>query len=91
MRAADPPGSSLDKFNALYRGRICRDVIRKDIERIRAEDVANGVDPIFTPIEPIDDVIARCEGTWSAAEIMDWSRGKGDPEEYATIKGEGGQ
>ena len=91
MRAADPPGSALDKFDALYRGRICKNVISDDIERIRAKDVANGVDPIFTPIEPIDDVIARCEGTWSAAEIMDWSRGKGDPEEYATIKVEGYQ
>ena len=81
MRAADPPGSALDKFDALYRGRICKNVISDDIERIRAEDVANGVDPIFTPIEPIDDVIARCEGTWSAVEIMDWARGKGCPEE----------
>ena len=81
MRAADPPGSALDKFDALYRGRICKNVISDNIEKIRAEDVANGVDPIFTPIEPIDDVIARCEGTWSAVEIMDWARGKGCPEE----------
>ena len=89
MRAADPPGSALDKFDALYRGRICKSVTSDDIERIRAEDVANGVDPISTPIEPIDDVIARCEGTWSAVEIMDWSRGKGCPEEYEGVKDKG--
>lgn len=86
MRAADPPGSALDKFDALYRGRICKEVISKRIKEIRAEDVANGVDPIFTPEDPIDDVISRCEGTWSAAEIMDWARGKAGPEEYAAIR-----
>ena len=86
MRAADPPGSALDKFDALYRGRICKEVISKRIKEIRAEDVANGADPIFTPEDPIDDVISRCEGTWSAAEIMDWARGKAGPEEYAAIR-----
>ena len=49
LRAADPPGSRLSKFDTLYRGMVCRDVVREDIEKIRAEKEAEGVDPIFTP------------------------------------------
>ena len=91
LRAADPPGSGLGKFESLYRGRICKEVVSKRIEKLRAEDVANGEDPIFTPIESISDIVASCEGTWSADEIIEWSRGRGAPEVYEVAGVEKGQ
>ena len=90
LRAADPPGSGLDKFDSLYRGRICKEVVSKRIEKLRAEDVANGEDPIFTPIESISHIVASCEGTWSADEIIEWSRGRGAPEVYEATGAAGG-
>ena len=90
LRAADLPGSGLDKFESLYRGRICKEVVSKRIEKLRAEDVARGVDPIFTPIKSISHIIASCEGTWSADEIIEWSRGRGAPEVYEVAEAAGG-
>ena len=91
LRAADPPGSGLDKFDSLYRGRICKEVVSKRIEKLRAEDAARGVDPIFTPIKSISHIVASCEGTWSADEIIEWSRGRGAPEVYEVAEVEKGQ
>ena len=90
LRAADLPGSGLDKFDLLYRGRICKEVVSKRIEKMRAEDVAKGVDPIFTPIKSISHIVASCEGTWSADEIIEWSRGRGAPEVYEVAEAAGG-
>ena len=93
LGAADPSGSGLCKYDSLHRGMICRDVIRKDIEKIRAERRARGVDPIFPPKRgSIDDILDRCDGPrWSAAEIMDCARGKGPPDGYEMVRVESGR
>ena len=93
LRGADPPGSGLDKYDALYKGMICRDVVRKDIEEIRARDRARGVDPIFPPRpRPLDEYFREADGTvWSAADIIAWARGNGPPEGYEVVKVDDGE
>ena len=88
LRAADPPGSGLDKYAASYKGTICRDHIRKDVEEIRARHRAKGVDPIFPPRpRPLDKYFKEPDGTvWSAADIIAWARGNGPPDGYEVVK-----
>ena len=50
VRGANPPGSALSKPDTRYKGRVCRDVAREDIEKIRAEYEADGVDLVFPPV-----------------------------------------
>ena len=88
LRAAGgPPGSGLCKHDSLFSGRICKDTVRERIEKIRAERKARGVDPIFTPKEgTVGEILAKCDGPkWSAAEILDWARGKGPPDGYELV------
>ena len=49
-RAADPPGSNLSPADRQHMGSICRDVVRKHQEEIRARDVEWGHDPVFSPM-----------------------------------------
>ncbi len=88
LRAADPPGSGLDKYDASYRGNICRDLVREDMEKIRANCRARGVDPIFPPRpKPLDEHFKKCDGPiWSSAEIVAWARGNGPPDGYEVVK-----
>ena len=92
LAASDPPGSGLVKFDTLFRGKICKDVIRVDIEKLRAECEADGIDPIFPPEpESLEEIFARCdEPMWSSAEMIDWERGKGPPEGYELVRVKGG-
>ena len=92
LAAADPPGSGLVKFDTLFRGKICKDVIKKGIEGVRAERKADGEDPIFPPErETLEEIFARCdEPMWSSAEMIDWERGKGPPEGYELVRVKGG-
>ena len=87
VRAADPPGSGLAKFDTWYRDKICKDVVREDIERIRAKDKAAGVDPIFTP-EPkyIDELMGDCDLRLSSADMVAMARGKGPPDGYELVR-----
>ena len=88
LRAADPPGSGLDMYTASYKGSICRDLVREDIEKVRAERKAKGVDPIFPPRpKPLDEHFKKCDGPiWSSAEIIAWARGNGPPDGYEVVK-----
>ena len=88
LRAADPPGSGLDKGDAWYKGMICRDVIREGVEEARARNRARGVDPIFSPRpKPLYEYFKEPDGTvWSAADIIAWARGNGPPEGYEVVK-----
>ena len=88
LRAADPPGSGLDMYTASYKGSICRDLVREDIEKVRAEYRARGVDPIFPPRpKPLDEHFKKCDGPiWSSAEIIAWARGNGPPDGYEVVK-----
>ena len=88
LRAAGgPPGSGLSKFDSLFSGRICKDTVREDIERIRAERKARGADPAFFPKEgTVGEILDKCDGPkWSAAETLDWARGKGPPDGYELV------
>ena len=49
LGAADPPGLGLPKLDMLYRGKVYRDVVREDMEEIRARHEACGEEPIFPP------------------------------------------
>ena len=87
LRAADPPGSGLRKFDALYKGKVCRDVVREDIEEIRAHHVAAGEDPIFPPeVKYLDEVFEEFRGGLSAADMVAMERGKWPPEGYELVK-----
>ena len=52
LRKADPPGSGLVGLSRLHRGRICRDVVREEQERARAENEALGFDPDISGQDP---------------------------------------
>ena len=91
LRAADPPGSGLSKLDVRYRGRVCRDVVREDMEGVRAYYKANGEDPIFPP-EPkyIDDLFGELGPGPSSVEIVAMIRGR-CPEGYEMVKVGGGK
>ena len=91
LRAADPPGSGLSKLDVRHKGRICRDVVRADMEKIRAHHVADGEDPIFPP-EPkyIDDLFGELGPGPSSVEIVAMVRGR-CPEGYEMVKVGGGK
>ncbi len=87
LRAADPPGSGLPKLDTLYKGRICRDVRKEDVEKVRASRVAAGVDPVFPP-EPkcIDDLFGELGPGLSSAETVSMMRGNCPPDGYELVK-----
>ncbi len=87
LRAADPPGSGLPKIDTWYKGRICRDVAREDIEEVRAWFKAAGEDPIFPP-EPkcIDDLFGELGPGLSSAETVSMMRGNCPPDGYELVK-----
>ena len=78
LRGADPPGSRLTGLSVYYRGKICRDMVRKEQEELRARSVARGEDPVFPP-DPgsIDDFLGELgDPSISSAEMLDDYRGK---------------
>ena len=88
MMAASPPGSGLPRLDMPYRGMACMDVVRADIEKIRAEDEADGVDPIFPPSPKyLDELFEEFDGTGpSSAEMIEMERGKWPPDGYELVK-----
>ena len=54
-RAADPPGSHLSPYDRQRMGLVCRDIVRKSQEEVRARSVERGHDPVFPPMpKPIE-------------------------------------
>ena len=88
LRGADPPGSGLVGLDAWYKGRICKDVIRKEHEEARAHHIERGHDPIFPPVpRPISEILGdNYDPDISSADMIDIARGKGPPEGYEMVK-----
>ena len=78
LRGADPPGSRLTGLSVYHRGQMCRDVVRKEQERLRAWFAAQGDDPVFPPkFVSIDEFLGEFGDTSiSSAELLDDFRGK---------------
>ena len=88
LRNADPPGSGLSKFSELYRGKVCRDVIREAQEKVRAYFKTRGYDVIFPP-KPRS--IDECFGEYddpniSMADMIAEMRGRGPPDGYEMVR-----
>ena len=88
LRSADPPGSGLEEFYKCYRGMVCRDVVRKDMEEARAESKARGYDPVFPP-KPRP--VSECFGEYddpniSSADMIAEMRGRGPPDGYELVR-----
>ncbi len=87
LRAADPPGSGLPKSDMRHRGKVCRDVVRKNIETVREWRKAIGDDPVFPP-EPkcIDDLFGELGPGLSSVETVSMIRGNCPPDGYELVK-----
>ena len=85
---ADPPGSALPPMDVPHRGKIARDVMRKEREEMRAERKARGDDPIFPPkpksiIELLGD---DYDPDITSVDMIAEMRGRGPPEGYELVK-----
>ena len=92
LRRADPPGSGLGGLSVMYRGQICRDVVRKEQERARAENKALGFDPIFpAKTRPVSDFFGEYDDpNISSADMIAEIRGRGPPDGYELVRIEDG-
>ena len=89
---ADPPGSGLDGLSTFYLGRMCREVVRKVQERVRAETSARGLDPVFPPEPtPVGELLGEYDDpSMSSADMIALSRGD-IPDGYELVRIEGGR
>ena len=78
LGGADPPGSRLTGQSAHHRGQVCRDVVRKEQEALRARSVERGEDPVFPPkFVSIDEYLGEfADLSTSSAELLDKFRGR---------------
>ena len=78
LRGADPPGSRLTGQSVYHRGQMCRDVVRKEQERLRAWSAEQGEDPVFpSKFVSIDEFLGEFgDPSISSAEMLDDFRGK---------------
>ena len=72
----------------LYRGRICRDVVRKQQEQARAENESRGFDPIFpAKVRPVSDFFGEYDDpNISSADMIAEIRGRGPPDGYELVR-----
>ena len=86
---ADPPGSGLD---ASYGDAVCRDVIREQQEKVRAEWREEGADPIFPPKpRSVDEFLGEHDDpNISSADMIAEIRGRGPPDGYELVRVENG-
>ena len=91
LRNADPPGSGLSKFSELYRGKICRDVIRESQEKVRAYFKSRGYDVIFPPKpKPVSELFGEYDDpNISSADMIAEMRGRGPPDGYELVRIDG--
>ena len=91
LRNADPPGSGLPRDSELYRGRICKDVIRKTQEGVRTDYKAMGLDPIFPPKpRPVGELFGEYDDpNISMADMIAEMRGRGPPDGYEMARIDG--
>ena len=85
---ADPPGSGLPPMDAPHRGKIARDVVRKEQEDVRTQEKAWGHDPIFPPkprtlCELLGD---DYDPDITSVDMIVEARGRGPPEGYEMVK-----
>lgn len=88
LRRADPPGSGLVGVSVMYRGQICRDVVRKEQEGARAMNKALGFDPIFpAKTRPVSDFFGEYDDpNISSADMIAEIRGRGPPDGYELVR-----
>ena len=72
----------------MYRGQICRDVVRKEQEGARAENKAQGFDPIFpAKTSPVSDFFGEYDDpNISSADMIAEIRGRGPPDGYELVR-----
>ena len=88
LKRADPPGSGLGGLSRPHRGRICRDVVRKEQEQARAENEALGFDPIFpAKVRPVSDFFGEYDDpNITSADMVAEIRGRGPPDGYELVR-----
>ena len=88
LKKADPPGSGLSGLSLLHRGRVCRDVVRKEQEQARAENEALGFDPIFpAKVRPVSDFFGEYDDpNITSADMVAEIRGRGPPDGYELVR-----
>ena len=88
LKKADPPGSGLSGLSLLHRGQICRDVVRREQERARAEAEALGFDPIFpAKPRPVSDFLGEYDDpNITSADMVAELRGRGPPDGYELVR-----
>ena len=88
LAAADPPGSGLSGLGMSYGDAICRDIVRKEQEKLREEFRRDGVDPIFPPKPgPMDEFFGEDDDpNISVVDILHEMRGRGPPEGYELVR-----
>ena len=85
--AGGPPGAALPDSDKKHIGRACRDIIREDIERVRAERREFGEDPIFpSKPKPIEDCFGDADDpNLSVDDWLDIMKGR-IPEGYELVR-----
>ncbi len=92
LRAAGgPPGAGLPGIERVYVGRVCRDVVRKEQEEVRARERDRGHDPVFPPKPKTPrEMCGECADGISTTSILEMTRGD-IPDGYELVRvGEGG-
>ena len=91
LRNADPPGSGLSGLSAYYRGRMCRDVLREEREKVRAYARSRGLDPVFPPKpRPVGELLGEYDDpNISSADMIAEMRGRGPPDGYELVRIDG--
>ena len=91
LRNADPPGSGLSGLSVYYRGRICRDVLREEREKVRAYARSRGFDPVFPPkLGPVTEFFGEHDDpNISSADMIAEMRGRGPPDGYELVRIDG--
>ena len=87
LRAAGgPPGASLPRIEGMHLGKACRDVIRKEQEKVRARQKVRGHDPVFPPRPKVPSEVCKGYGDGiSGTAILEMMRGN-IPDGYELVR-----
>ena len=87
LRAAGgPSGSTLPWIEGMHAGRVCRDVIREEQEKVRAQRREWGDDPVFPPrAKTLPELCKECAGGLSGTAILEMMRGN-IPDGYELVR-----
>ena len=87
LRAAGgPPGATLPWIERMHLGKVCRDVIRKEQEWVRAQQSEWGHDPVFPPkVRTLHEICPECADGISGTAILEMMRGN-IPDGYELVR-----